>query len=160
VDVFDLDAWAARFGLLPEAPELDDLVRFGDQEVSVAIARRADLYVVEGTDRGGPRRVQGSFTGYDDARRYLVATLGIGWRVGTSLPPFPPRSVAPGAALEEGPTAYHLSWPGGSAEFPRGLAGLNAAQDFSWVIGASLAEIAHSLLDLEARPLADRAAQA
>lgn len=152
---FDLAAWAARFERSPLPLGPDDLVHLGDPETSVAIARRGSLFVVERVNRG-VRTVSASFADEEDARRFVVARLGIGWRVGTLLPRFPPDVIAPGVVLEEGPTAQHLSWPGGSAEFPRGSGGRLAAQDFSWVVGATLDEIADSMLADDARPLADR----
>jgi hypothetical protein len=45
------------------------------------------------------------------------------------------------ATPEEGPTAIHLSWPGGSAEFALGVSGRLLARRFSWLRGKTLDEI-------------------
>jgi hypothetical protein len=153
---FDLLAWASAIGLLPVAGAPGDLLTLSDQEVTMAIARHGDLYVVEASDRGVARWTRGGFAARADAERQLVADIGLARRTAAGLPTFPLRGLAPGSSLEQGPTAQHLSWSGGSAEFPLGLRGQRAAERFSWLIDAPLADIARSFLDAAARPLADR----
>ena len=61
------------------------------------------------------------------------------------------RRVAPGSEVEEGPTGYRLSRPGGEATFHREY----EAVTFSWVIDADPAAIVASYQRPNGEPLFD-----
>lgn len=137
----------------PTGKAPDDVTALSDMETSFFIAGRHGLSVVEQSDHGGPRRVFGSFAETDDAERLLVMMIGASWRSAEGLRELIAREVSPNALLDQGPTAHHLTWNGGSAEFPLGIVGKGRAFDFSRVVGAPLQTIAQSFEHPEGKPL-------
>ncbi|MEP6478867.1 MAG: hypothetical protein ABJB03_05715 [Rhodoglobus sp.] len=134
-------------------PGTGEVLALSDMETSIFIARRRDAVVVETADRSTQRRLQGSFATEQDAQRLVVAMIGARWRSEHGLREIVARTPAEGVAFEEGPTAIHLTWDGGSADFPRGVAGRGRALDFSRVVGASIADIASSYEHSNGHPL-------
>jgi hypothetical protein len=135
-DDFDLVAFAWRTRMSPIAKEEDDLLAFSDLEISYFVSGRNESVVVDKTSRGSQRRVLGNFSSELDALRFLVMLLGVNRRTRTEL------ELAPGVTLEDGPTATHLTWSDGWADFPKGIGGRGNALDFSRVVGKPLAWIA------------------
>jgi hypothetical protein len=133
---FDLVAFAWRTRMSPAAKEQDDLLAFSDLEISYFVSGRNESIVVDKTSRGSQRRVLGSFSSELDALRFLVMLLGVNRRTRTAL------ELAPGVTLEDGPTATHLTWSDGWADFPKGIGGRGNALDFSRVVGKPLDWIA------------------
>lgn len=141
-DGFDLVAWAWLIRMSPIGKEMDDLLAFSDMDVTYFLARRRDAVVVDMTCRGPQRWLLGNFASEEDALRFLVLRIGADWRSATGRRPFAAGDPAPGMELEDGPTATHLTWDGGWADFPKGLAGRSGALSFSRVVGRSVDQIA------------------
>jgi hypothetical protein len=135
-DEFDLVAFAWRTRMSPIAKAEDDLLAFSDTEISYFVSGRNESVVVDKSSDGSQRRVLGSFSSELDALRFLVLLLGVNRRAKTALEP------APGVTLEDGPTATHLTWSDGWADFPKGIGGRGNALDFSRVVGKPLQWIA------------------
>jgi hypothetical protein len=135
-DEFDLVAFAWRTRMSPIGKEDDDLLAFSDLEIGYFVSGRNESLVVDKTSSGSQRRVLGNFSSELDALRFLVMLLGVNRRTRTEL------ELAPGVILEDGPTATHLTWTDGWADFPKGIGGRGNARDFSWVVGKPLAWIA------------------
>lgn len=135
-DEFDLVAFAWRTLMSPIAKEEADLLAFSDLEISYFVSGRNESIVVDKTSRGSQRRVLGSFSSELDALRFLVMLLGVNRRTRSEL------ELAPGVTLEDGPTATHLTWSDGWADFPQGIGGRGNALDFSRIVGKPLAWIA------------------
>jgi hypothetical protein len=133
---FDLVTFAWQTRMTPTAKEEDDLLAFSDMEICYFVSGRNASVVVDKTSRGSQRRVLGRFSSELDALRFLVMLLAVNRRRRTAL------ELAPGVTLEDGPTATHLTWAGGWADFPKGIGGRGNALDFSRVIDRSLEWIA------------------
>jgi hypothetical protein len=138
---FDLVAWAWRIRMSPIGKEEDDLLAFSDQEVGYYVSRRQDAVVVEMTSRSRQRWLLGNLDSQQDALRFLILRIGADWRSAMGRRLIGGAELRPGMALEDGPTATHLTWPGGWADFPKGLAGRSAALRFSRVVGLEPAQI-------------------
>ena len=138
---FDLVAWAGRIRMSPIGKEDDDLLAFSDMQVGYFVSRRQDAVVVEMTSRSRQRWLLGNFDSETDALRFLVLRIGADWRSAMGRRLLGGADLRPGMALEDGPTATHLTWPGGWADFPKGLAGRSAALRFSRIVGWPMAQI-------------------
>jgi hypothetical protein len=138
---FDLVAWAARIRMAPIGKEDDDLLAFSDNQLGYFVSRRQDAVVVEMTSRSRQRWLLGNFDSEADALRFLVLRIGADWRQKMGRRLLGGAQLRPGMALEDGPTATHLTWPGGWADFPKGLAGRSAALRFSRIVGWPAAQI-------------------
>jgi hypothetical protein len=139
---FDLVAWAGQVRMAPIGKGEEDLLAFHDMEVGLYVSYRNEAVVVEKTSRSSRRWLVGSFSCDEDAVRFLVMFFGSDWRAQKNLRRITSREPGPGTELEEGPTALHLTWPGGWAEFPSGIGGRHHACDFSRMVGMPLARIA------------------
>jgi hypothetical protein len=139
---FDLAAWAWLIRMSPIGKELDDLLAFSDNEIGYFLSRRQDAVVVEMTSRSQQRWLLGNFDTEQNALRFLVLRIGADWRSAIGHRQFVGVEPVPGMELEDGPTATHLTWNGGWADFPKGLAGRAGALNFSRVVGRSLEQIA------------------
>ena len=139
---FDLVAWAWRVRMAPIGKELNDLLAFSDMEIGYFVSRRQDAVVVEMTSRSRQRWLLGNFDTELDALRFLVLRIGADWRSAMGRRQLAGGEVATGMVLEDGPTATHLTWIGGWADFPKGLAGRSGALNFSRVVGRSVEQIA------------------
>lgn len=139
---FDLAAWAWRIKMSPIGKEVDDLLAFSDQEISYFVSRRQDALVVEMTSRSRQRWLLGNFDTEPNALRFLVLRIGADWRSTMGRRPLASGEPAPGMDLEDGPTATHLTWDGGWADFPKGLAGRSGALSFSRIVGRPVEQIA------------------
>jgi hypothetical protein len=141
-DGFDLVAWAWRIRMAPIGKEVDDLLAFSDMEIGYFVSRRQDAVVVEMTSRSRQRWLLGNFDTDLDALRFLVLRIGADWRSAMGRRQLAGGEVAVGMVLEDGPTATHLTWIGGWADFPKGLAGRSGALNFSRVVGRPIEQIA------------------
>jgi hypothetical protein len=150
---FDLGSWAGRVRLSQTGTTTDDLLVLTDHEITLTLSRRSDAVVVERISRGGPRQLRGSFSSVDVALRYLVMTIGAAWRSEVGRERLTAEHPAPGTMLEEGPTALHLSWSSGWAEFPQGVVGRKQALEFSRVARAPLDRIAEAYDSPDGGPL-------
>jgi hypothetical protein len=139
---FDLAAWARQVRMSPIGKSDEDLLAFHDMEVGLYISNRNGAVVVEKTSRSSRRWLVGSFCSDEDAVRFLVMFFGSDWRAQANLRRISSRDAAPGTELEDGPTAVHLTWLDGWAEFPNSIGGRNHACDFSRVVGLPLERIA------------------
>jgi hypothetical protein len=135
-DGFDLVEFAWRTRMVPVGKQEEDLLAFSDTEISYFVSGRNESVVVDKSSGDSSRRVLGSFSSEQDAVRFLVMLLGVNRRTRTAL------ELEPGATLEDGPTATHLTWSTGWADFPKGIGGRGNAIDFSRVIDKPLAWIA------------------
>lgn len=143
----DLVAWAREVGWAPLPALGERLIVIGDRIHALVVAVRGDLIVVEraedaaqvlGPDADGTAAAfLAAVQTVDDAVRLVVAEIGAARRVETRRPLLRRAEVAQGCTLEEGPTATHLTWDGGSAEFPPGRVGRFRAIDFSHLASAS-----------------------
>jgi hypothetical protein len=133
---FDLVEFAWRTRMSPIGKQEDDLLAFSDLEICYFVSGRNGSVVLDKTSGGSQRRVLGSFSSELDAVRFLVLLLGVNRRTKSAL------GLSPGVALEDGPTATHLTWPTGWADFPRGIGGRGNALDFSRVVDKPLTWIA------------------
>jgi hypothetical protein len=138
---FDLVAWAWRIHMSPIGKDVDDLLAFSDQEIGYFVSRRQDAVVVEMTSRSRQRWLLGNFASEQDALRFVVMRIGVDWRSSMGRRQLAGQTV-PGMVLEDGPTATHLTWTGGWADFPKGLAGRAGALSFSQVVGVAPERIA------------------
>jgi len=139
---FDLAAWAWLIRMSPIGKEADDLLAFSDTEIGYFLSRRQEAVVVEMTSRSKQRWLLGNFDTEENALRFLVLRIGADWRSAIGHRQFVGVEPAPGMDLEDGPTATHLTWDGGWADFPKGIAGRAGSLDFSRVVGRSLEQIA------------------
>lgn len=139
---FDLLVWAGRIRMVPVGKAADDLLAFGDQELSYFVSRRQDAVVAEMTSRSRQRWLLGNFASEQDALRFLVMRIGADLRSQLGRRPLSGGDLVTGVTLEDGPTATHLTWSGGWADFPKGLAGRAAALSFGRVADLPPARIA------------------
>ena len=137
---FDLVAWAWRIRMAPIAKQDGDLLAFSDDEISYFGCRRHGSVVVDKSSRSTGRRVIGSFSSEPDAMRFLILLIGLDWRSTRRV--LMGRELAPGMTVEDGPTATHLSWADGWAEFPSSIGGQGDALAFSHVVGQPFERIA------------------
>jgi hypothetical protein len=137
---FDLVAWAWRIRMAPIGKHDDDLLAFSDTEISYFVSRRHGSIVVDKSSRSTGRRVIGSFSSEPDAMRFLVLLIGLDWRSTRRV--LMGQDLALGMTVEDGPTATHLSWTDGWAEFPSSIGGQGDALAFSHVVGQSFERIA------------------
>ncbi len=161
----DLTAWADHIGWSPLPAFGDRLIVLGDEVQALVVAARGDLIVVErAEDSAQVRGLPGSdaatfvaaFPTVDDAVRFLLMEIGSTWRAESRRSFLRLPTVRPGCAIEEGPTATHLVWEGGSAEFPPGRVGRFRAIDFSQVATASPRLITSSYGHDEGHPIFHR----
>ena len=139
---FDLVAWAWRIRMSPIGKEDDDLLAFSDMEIGYFVSHRQDAVVVEMTSRSRQRWLLGNFDTEQDALRFLVLRIGADWRSAMGRRQLVSGEVPSGMVLEDGPTATHLTWLGGWADFPKGVAGRTGALSFSRVVGRPVEQIA------------------
>ena len=139
---FDLYAWAWRIQMSPIGKEPDDLLALSDKQLSYFVSRRQDAVVAEMTSRSRQRWLLGNFASDLDALRFVVMRIGADWRSAVGRRPVSAVRPAIGMNLEDGPTATHLTWSGGWADFPKGVAGRAGALSFSQVVTLSPAAIA------------------
>lgn len=134
--------------------EGNDLIKLTDQESGLYLSRWRDSYLVETTSRGEHRTRVGEFNDQSDAERFLVSFESRQRRRSRDLDRVRVPAVAEGVELEQTPTAIRLTWADGrTAEFTATLLSEIIATEFSWVVRASLAEIAASYDDPDGRPL-------
>lgn len=139
---FDLIGWAWRIRMAPIGKADDDLLALSDHEIGYFISRRQDAVVVEMTSRSRQRWLLGNFASEQDAARFVVLRIGADQRSALGRRQLAGVEPAPGMVLEDGPTATHLTWTFGWADFPKGLAGRAGALSFSRVVGMPLGQIA------------------
>jgi hypothetical protein len=137
---FDLVAWAWRIRMAPIGKRDNDLLAFSDAEISYFVSRRHGSVVVDKSSSSTGRRVVGSFSSEPDAMRFLVLLIGLDWRSTRRV--LMGQDLAAGMTVEDGPTATHLSWLDGWAEFPSSIGGQGDALAFSHVVGQSFEQIA------------------
>jgi hypothetical protein len=151
-DTATIDELTRRLGWQHWPGDPDTVLEVGDFEITRALAYRRGLHTVESTSRG-TRTIEGTFSSARDARRFLVMSLADLVRIEAGMPDIRHPGIAPGMELEEGPTDYRLSWPGGEATFSVGLLGKMRALDFSWVAQAEVADIAASYGNRSGSPI-------
>lgn len=139
---FDLAAWARQVRMSPIGKGDEDLLAFHDMEIGLYVSYRNEAVVVEKTSRSSRRWMVGNFSTDEDAVRFLVMFFGTDRRAQANLRRISSREPAPGTELEEGPTALHLTWLNGWAEFPGSIGGRQHACDFSRIVGLPLERIA------------------
>ena len=126
------------------------ILNVGDSEDTRLLAVRHGLFTFETTSRG-QNYLEAAFSSARDARRYMIMDLCGTFRFRASMAPVVMKQPAPGTELEEGPTGYRLSWPGGEATFYH----QHNAMTFSWVINADPAVIVASYQHPNGEPLFD-----
>jgi hypothetical protein len=94
------------------------------------------------SSRSRQRWLLGNFASDLGALRFVVMRIGADWRSSTGRRALGGIEPVDGMTLEDGPTATHLTWSGGWADFPKGLAGRAAAMSFSRVVDLAPARIA------------------
>jgi hypothetical protein len=141
VEELGLDRWPG---------DSEAILEVGDVENTRVLAVRHGLFTFETTSRG-QRSTAAVFSSARDARRYLIMDLGDSLRFRTRMAPIVMKEPVAGCELEEVPSGYRLSWPGGEATFYRRY----EAVTFSWVIHADPATIDASYRHINGEPLFD-----
>jgi hypothetical protein len=149
-DMLLINELVERLRLHPRHGDFETILNVGDSEDSRLLAVRHGLFTFETTSRGD-RSVEATFSSARDARRYMIMDLCGSLRFDTSMAPVVMKALAPGTELEEGPTGYRLSWPGGEATFYH----RHNAVTFSWVIDADPAAVVVSYRHPNGEPLFD-----
>jgi len=129
-----------------------DFARVGDFEIEFVVSGHHGVYTVDRSSRGA-RRTLASFRHRDDALKLVVLLVGAGWRSSQGLSSLAQRKLSSVTTLSEGPTAIHLEWQGGSADFAVGYMGLRNAHEFSHLVYADVADIAQSFDTPDGAPL-------
>jgi hypothetical protein len=155
IDLVTIDAVLADHGWERRQPSGADVLVVGDTQVGRAIAYRQSQFVYESVVRPDYRNLLCTFSSAAAARRFMIMELSRLLRMRTRLPRIQLNRLAPGCAIEKGPTDFELAWPGGEGTFPIGYIGHQRALDFSWVALAELAEIAASYRHPNGEPLFD-----
>jgi hypothetical protein len=156
VDQATIDAVLADLGWERRTPSgAEILVVVGQGEVGRAISYRQSQFVYESVVEADHRSTVCTFSTAAAARQFMVMELSKIRRMQHRLPRIQLNRLAPGCALEKGPTDFELAWPGGQATFPIGYIGHQNALDFSWVATATLADIAASYRHPNGEPLFD-----
>jgi hypothetical protein len=132
-----------------------DLLAAADRYQGRAIAYRQSQFVYESTSRSRHRGAKASFSSAAAARRFMLTELREVFRRRTGMPAIRSDRLAPGCAVEAGPTGLELSWGGGRASFPAGDKGYQQAVTFSVVVTAELAEVVASYRHPNGEPLFD-----
>jgi hypothetical protein len=151
VDMQVIDGLVENLGLQRRPGDAETILDVGDFETTRVLAGRHGLFTFETTSRG-QRSTVAVFSAARDARRYMIMDLSEeAFRFHSWTEPIVMERLAPGSEVEEGPTGYRLSWPGGEATFHRRY----EAATFSWVIGAEPTAIVASYQHPNGEPLFD-----
>jgi hypothetical protein len=126
----------------------ETILKAGDSEDTRILAVRHGFFTFETTSRG-KRYTEAAFSSARDARRYMIMDLSEHFRFRPGIAPIVMKELAPGSQLEDGPTGYRLSWPGGEATFNERYEAVN----FSWVIDAEPVAIVASYQHPKGEPL-------
>ena len=149
---FDVTEWASRLAWKAIPVESPDVIGIGDFEIAYFVSAHHGIVTVDRSSRGA-RRTLASFRTTDDAIKFLTMTLGAAWRSSSGLPSLTQGELSIHATLDEGPTAVHLEWTGGSADFANGYTGRRNAREFSHIVHANTADIAVSFESIDGAPL-------
>ena len=156
VDQTTIDAVLADLGWRRRNASAGELLAVvGDGEVGRAISYRQSQFVYESVVNSDYRSTVCTFSTAGAARRFMIMELSAILRMRRRLPKIQPNRLGSGCNIENGPTDFELSWPGGEATFPIGYIGHQQALDFSWVATAELADIAASYRHPNGEPLFD-----
>ena len=154
VDQATIEAVLADLGWQRRTPfGAEILAVVGHVEIGRAISYRQSQFIYESVVESDYRSAVCTFTSAAAARRFMIMELSKIRRMQHQLPKIQLNRLAPGYALEKGPTDFELAWPGSQATFPIGYIGHQNALDFSWVAMAELAEIAASYRHPNGEPL-------
>jgi hypothetical protein len=156
VDHATIDGVLADLGWERRTPSgAEILVVVGPGEVGRAISYRQSQFVYESVVESNNRSTVCTFSSAAAARQFMIMELSAILRMQRRLPKIQLNRLAPGCAIEKGPTGFELSWPGSEANSPIGYIGHQNALSFSWVATAELAEIAASYQHPNGEPLFD-----